>query len=162
MLELSRAAQSVLANAAPTEVLIEELSKLPQTPMPLEHRFQDGVYIREISMPADTFVIGHVHKHQHWNIILTGRALVSMEGEMREVCAGDVILSGPLVQKTLYIIDEMRWITVHSNPENIQDIATLEDEIVHLSSEMHDARKGMTLDEFRMQLPQFVKRRLQS
>lgn len=160
--DLPTAARSVLANASPTADLIAELATYPQTPMPLEHRFQSGIYLREILMPADTFVIGHVHRHEHWNIILTGRALVSMEGEMKEVCAGDVIKSGPLVQKTLYIIEDMRWLTVHHNPGNLTDIERLEDEIVHLSPEMHDARKGMTLDEFRMQLPEFVKRRLQS
>lgn len=129
---------------------VEELRKLPQVPMPLEQRFQDGVYLREIFMPADTYVIGHVHRHAHWNMILTGRALVSFDGRMQEVKAGDVIHSGPGAQKMLYIIEDCRWMTVHSNPTNCTDIAKLEEDIAVLDPETLEQKGGMTLDEFRI------------
>ena len=136
---------------------IEILSQMPQTPMPVKHRFQDGVYIREIFMPADTYVIGHVHRCRHFNMVLEGKAWVHMENHGRVVKAGEVIESGPLVQKALYIIEDCRWATIHANPTNSRDIEFLENEIVHLSPDLAAARKGMTLDEFRMNLPKFLK-----
>lgn len=133
------------------EEAITALRKMPQKAMPLTHRFQEGVYIREIFMPGDTFVVGAVHKHRHYNIVLTGRALVSMNGgQVKVVKAGDCFESDAGVQKWLYIQEDMRWITIHSNPTNSQDIASLEEALVDLDPEFLEAKGSLTLDEFRM------------
>jgi mannose-6-phosphate isomerase-like protein (cupin superfamily) len=130
---------------------IAQLRQLPQRAMPLTHRFQEGVYIREIFMPGDTFVVGAVHKTRHFNIILAGRAIVSMNGGPTKIVqAGDCFESDAGVQKWLYIQEDTRWITIHANPSNSQDIAALEEAIVELDPEFKAAKGFRTLDEFRM------------
>lgn len=132
--------------------LVASLSTEPQREMPVQHRFQDGVYLREIFMPADTFVIGHRHRTAHANIILTGVAQVMMDGEMRLVQAGDVFQSEAGVQKILYVAQDMRWITVHANPDNGTDIAAIEERLADMDAAYLDAKGQLTLDEFRLLL----------
>jgi mannose-6-phosphate isomerase-like protein (cupin superfamily) len=95
------------------EELIAYLLEFPQVEMPVRHHFAPGVYLREIFMPADTFVIGHLHKTEHLNTIRQGRCQVWMRGRTHEVKAGDVIRSIGGVQKVLYIHEDTYWSTIH-------------------------------------------------
>lgn len=134
---------------------INELRKYPQREMPVTSRFEPGVYLREIFMPADTWVVGHVHKTRHFNIVLSGRARVSMNGgEAKVVQAGDVFASDAGVQKWLYIEEDCRWITVHANPDGIRDVVAMEEILVKLEPDFLNAKGGMTLDEFRLSVNQ--------
>lgn len=109
------------------------LSEFPQVDCPLIHRFQDDnkVYLREIYMPANIYVIGHEHKFEHYNIVVSGRAKVLFDGKVHDIVAGNTFRSGPGVRKVLRIDEDMRWITVHHNPTGETDIRVLEDKLVN-------------------------------
>lgn len=116
--------------------------------MPVTHRFSPGVYCREIFMPGGTYVVGHVHKTRHQNIVLTGRALVTIDGVQTEIVAPFIFESDAGAQKLLHVLEDMRWLTVHANPDNITDIPTIEDLIFDLPPEVKSS--GLELDQFRM------------
>ena len=90
---------------------------LPQCQCELVERFAPGVYLRELTMPAGAFIIGHEHKTEHFNVVLTGRALVSIAGEVSEIVAPATFVSKPGIRKVLYIIEDMTWQTVHPTDE---------------------------------------------
>lgn len=92
---------------------------------PLRHLFAPGVYVREVTMPEGAFIIGHAHKTEHFNFVLSGRARVLIDGAVREISAGEVFVSKPGVRKMLLILETMRFATVHPTEET--DIAKLED-----------------------------------
>jgi hypothetical protein len=100
--------------------------EFPAVEIPLSHYFAPGVYIREVFMPAGSFVIGHEHKTEHFNIVLKGVASVMMGGQLGLIKAPFTLISGTGVRKVLYIHEDMIWQTVHTNPDNCQDIPTLE------------------------------------
>lgn len=105
------------------------LAELPQTQCPVVHRFAPGVYLREIHMPADTVVIGKVHKTEHFNVILKGACLiVHPDGTREELRAPLTFVSGAGVQKVLYITEDMIWQTIHVTTET--DMAKLTEQIV--------------------------------
>jgi hypothetical protein len=106
-----------------------ELSKLEQADCPVTHRFAPGVYLREIFMPADTVVIGKVHKTEHFNVLIKGACLiVHDDGRREELRAPMTFVSKAGVQKVLYILEDMIWQTIHVTPET--DMATLELQLV--------------------------------
>lgn len=111
--------------SGPTNAEIERveaaLLEAPQVEMPVQHRFAPGVYAREIFMPAGTFVIGHEHKTEHFNVVLSGRARVLTDGVVREIAAPDVFTSGAGVRKVLLILEDMRWMTIHPSTETDPD-----------------------------------------
>ena len=120
---------SELSTQEAIDALEEKLLRLPQVDMPLTHSFAPGVYMREIVMPAASFVIGHRHKTEHFNIVLTGRAKVLVgDGEVMTIQAPCTMKSHAGIRKVLLIEEEMRWITVHVTDET--DIAKLEEALV--------------------------------
>lgn len=132
--------------------VVEILKQCEQPEMPVTHHFSPGIYCREIFMPAlpggGTYVVGHIHKTRHQNIVLTGRALVTIDGVTQEIVAPFVFESEAGAQKLLHVIEDMRWMTVHANPDNITDIPTVEDMIFDLPEDIRNS--GMPLDDYRM------------
>lgn len=105
------------------------LATFPQTECPLIHRFAPGVYLREIHMPADTIVIGEVHRTEHFNVLIRGACLiVHDDGSREELLAPMTFVSKAGVQKVLYITEDMIWQTIHVTPET--DMAKLAAQIV--------------------------------
>jgi hypothetical protein len=101
----------------PVEIAEEQLLKMPQVDCPVTHYFAPGVYCREIFMPAGAMVIGHKHKTEHMNIVITGAARVMIDGIVQEIRAPFSFKSGVGVRKVLFIIEDMRWMTVHPTEE---------------------------------------------
>jgi hypothetical protein len=135
----------------------KQLAQAKQVECPLTHHFSPGIYCREIFMPAGTLVIGHIHKTQHLNIILSGSAAVLMEGQVHYVQAPAVIESNPGVQKVLLIEEDMRWITVHTNPSDSKDIRSIEESLIELDEDTKQLKGSMTVDEFRMSVNDKIK-----
>jgi len=113
----------------------------PQVEIPLMHRFAPGVYMRQVFMPAGTVVLGHCHKTEHFNMVLTGRATVMIDGQIEDIVAPAVFKSGAGVRKALYIHEDMVWITIH--PTNETDLEKLKDELVDKSSAFIDYEQEM-------------------
>lgn len=120
------------------EKLEGALLGLDQVEVPLTHAFAPGVYLREVFMPKDTFVIGHQHRTKHFNVVLTGSASVLMDGVVHQITAPAIFVSEPGVRKVLYIREDMRWATIHPTEET--DVEQLELELVEKSNtfKLHD------------------------
>ena len=121
------------------------LLNLPQVDMPLVHRFAPGVYFREITMPAGTFIIGQEHRTRHFNVVLSGRARVMIDGKVEEISAPSVFVSEPGVRKVLFIQETMRWATIHATNET--DVPTLERVLVRRSKCWINSQEMKQLEE---------------
>jgi hypothetical protein len=105
--------------------LARHMKELEQTPLPVKHHFSPGLYIREIFMPAGTIVIGKIHKTEHANILVQGACLiVHGDDDREELRAPRVFVSHAGVQKVLYIVEDMIWMTTHVTTET--DLKKLE------------------------------------
>lgn len=123
----------VAATAVTGELFIEDAERAlltqPQVAVPLVQMFAPGVYWRMVDMPAGSLIIGHRHKTEHFNVVMTGRALVSMHNEHGEVVTEEIVapcvfVSKPGVRKVLLILEDMKWGTIH--PTHETDEAKLE------------------------------------
>ena len=90
------------------------------------HHFADGMYARELFMPAGTVATSLVHKTDHFCFVLYGECDVADEG------IGVHRIKGPCMLKTtagtkraLNIITDSLWVGVYVNPDNITDIDEL-------------------------------------
>lgn len=80
---------------------------------PLTEIFCGDAYYREVVMPQGALIIGHLHRTRHLNSVVSGSALVSMNGEVKRIVAPCVFISQPGVRKVLLIEEDCRWGTFH-------------------------------------------------
>ena len=116
--------------AAITEQKIQSLEaeflKQPQADCPVVHRFGPSIYIREVTIPADTFSIGHRQITTHLNIMLAGRVtMINEDGSHTELVAPQTFVAGP-GRKIGYIHETMVWQNVYAtNETNVEKLETM-------------------------------------
>ena len=98
---------------------------------PLKHSFSNGIYARELTIPAGGLIVGKVHKTQHHNFLLQGEIIVLTEDNgIKLLQAPCTIVSEPGTQRVGYAITDTVWTAVHLNESNTQDLELLEEENV--------------------------------
>lgn len=103
---------------------------------PVTHIFENGVYIREMRIPAGTLFIGRAHRHGHKCELVSGEVTVmSPLGQTRKV-AGDTMMTVPGYHMVLRADTDVVGRTYHPNPTNSHDVAWLEANIFHSIEEM--------------------------
>ena len=116
--------ESYYPSAQNIEQVEDDLLKLPQVDCPVTHKFSDGLYIRELFMPAGTFAIGHHQNFRHFNVMLKGKVLVlNADGTKTELTAPMSFTAEP-GRKIGYVIEDMVWQNIY--PTNETDIDKLE------------------------------------
>ena len=92
---------------------------------PLFHSFSDGIYVREIQIPAGKLLVGKIHKHEHPNFLLRGKVSVLTEdGGMEYLEAPCYMISPAGTKRVVYVHEDCCWVTVHKtdaeNPEEAE------------------------------------------
>lgn len=145
---------------------MHEVAPLPQTPtreqidrfeagllaleaqagVPLDtwHHFADGLVARTILIPAGTMLTGAPHKAEHLNVC-HGDITVWTEQGMRRLTGYHVLPSLPGAKRVGMTHADTHWTTVHLNPENLRDLAALEDALVE-APERLQRRRGLAIE----------------
>ena len=95
---------------------------------PLVHRFADGLYIREITMPKGMLVMSKIHKTTHPYFIMRGDVSVMSESGMTRITAPFHGITKAGTQRLLYMHEETVWMTVHATDET--DLDKIEDHLI--------------------------------
>lgn len=102
---------------------------------PVTHVFTEGLYTREIFMPAGSLVTSKIHKTEHPFVLSKGKLLVCIDkGEWVEMVAPYTGVTKPGTRRVAYIIEDTIWTTFHANPDDLTDL----DEIENLIIEEHE------------------------
>lgn len=92
---------------------------------PLMHFFAEGVYVRQMFIPAGVALVGHIHRFSCVNIVLGEIEIATEEGNKRIV--GPITFeSAAGIKRAGYAIRDTLWTTIHANPDNTRDIDQLE------------------------------------
>ena len=84
---------------------------------PLTHKFTEGMYIRQIAMPAGSLITSKIHKTQHPYTISHGTAAVSIDGkDWCEISAPYTGITEAGTRRVLYIVEDCIWTTYHPLP----------------------------------------------
>jgi hypothetical protein len=91
---------------------------------PLNHRFADGCYVREIFIPAGTMVVGKIHKHVHPNFLMVGKiSMITEEGGLIQMEAPQSLISPAGCKRAIYCHTDTVWVTVHvTESQNLLEI----------------------------------------
>lgn len=97
--------------------------------LPLKHHICNGVYARELFIPAGTVLTGRIHKTKHISIVQQGDISVMTEEGMKRMQAPTVIQSDVGMKRAGYAHTDTIWITIH--PTNLTDIEEIEDSLFY-------------------------------
>lgn len=140
-----------LAVVTPSKVLAlqDELFKMPQADIVTEHIFLPGVYERKITVPAWTVLTGAEHKVPYRVRLEKGTIAVTTEDGVKTL-TGPCEFDAPAgTQRAGRVFDEeVIWVDVYDNPDDCQDIPTLENRLYvvpvwGLGDSRTDAQKAM-------------------
>ena len=105
--------------------------------IPITHNFSDQLYMRQMRMPAGSIVVSAVHHTDHFWFLMTGKILVTTNGETIEHIAPCYELSIKGAKRLIHCIEDCIFINVHKNPTNTKDMSLVEDNLY-----------SFTIDEF--------------
>lgn len=88
------------------------------------HHFADGIYGRELFIPAGTVLTGKIHRHSTLNLLIQGDITVTTPDGMKRIQAPAVFVSEPGTKKAGYAHTDTIWVNVH--PTKITDLAAIE------------------------------------
>jgi len=119
----------------------ENIVKGDSEVFPLEHTFTDGIYIRQMSMKKDSYVIGKIHKHNHVWFLLTGEISVADENNTVDHVAPCYVEAPAGSKRMIYAHEDSVWVNIHANPTNTQDLQELEELIIAKDYEEFNNKK---------------------
>lgn len=91
--------------------------------MPLTHRFTDGMYIREIFMPAGSILTSKIHKTNHPFVVSKGKCIVYDGNKLETITAPHTGITEPNTRRLLYIEEDTIWTTFHvTKKTNVDEI----------------------------------------
>lgn len=103
---------------------------------PVNHFIADGMYARELLIPAGAFAIGEIQKERHISVIARGEiTMLNDHGGYTRVRAPFTVINEPGVRKCGYAHEDTVWTTVHNissigpQPE-LMTLQALEDHLV--------------------------------
>ena len=106
---------------------------------PLNHYFSDGIYVREITIPAGMVIVGKIHKHRHPNFLIKGKVMVITAQKGEEILEGPCfMMSEGGTKRALYAVTDLVWTTIHHNPTNTQDLDKIEDIVIAKNYEEYE------------------------
>jgi hypothetical protein len=119
--------------------LYEATIAQPQIQCGEKHHFGPNIYIKEVTMPAGTLIIGKHHRMDHLCNMVSGRMRILQEdGTTKELVAPTTFMAKP-GRKVAYIIETVVFQNIYSTPET--DIEKLENMCVDNSKPLLEGRK---------------------
>lgn len=128
-------------NIVPAIATLEGVMQgLPQVACDLVHAFAPGIYIRQVTLPPGSFILGHRHRQPHLNVMLKGALTLFHADGTREYLRAPVVCVAPAGRKVAYVHEETVWLNLYGTPET--DVEKLEAAYIEKTDswqEFHDA-----------------------
>ena len=94
----------------------------------VEHMFVEGMYIRQLFVPAGCVIVGKRHRHKTLNILLKGKMVINDGVSSFEVTAPFIAESAEFTKKAGYAIEDSIWCNIHVTSET--DLDVIEEEFI--------------------------------
>ena len=97
----------------------DEIKKRPQVEdqTTLKHFFLDGLYLRQITIPAHVALTGKIHRQQTMNMITRGKIIIYTEHDEQIITAPFMYISQAATKKACYTLEETTIINGHMTHE---------------------------------------------
>jgi hypothetical protein len=107
------------------EVYEDRLKREPQLDIPVTQYFCNGVYLREITIPAGTLLTGKIPTDERLNIVLSGSCEMVTNDGLRVIEGPIVFKSPPGTKRAGRCLTDCTWLTAHAYAGPWFDEATM-------------------------------------
>ena len=124
------------------EDLEAHMKQMPgQVEIPVEHHFSPGLYLRSVTIPAGTLVMGKRHRGPACNILMQGKlAIYTSEFEPPTIMeAPRIFTTSPHSKKFVYCIEEAVFVNVFPTEETDPD--RIEEQVIIPEREYLELKK---------------------
>lgn len=104
----------------------------------LQHGFAEGVYVREMTIPVGTVIVGKIHRREHFSFLMRGDISVLTEEGLERMQAPRIMRNPPGTKRIGYAHSDVQWVNVH--PAETTDL----DEIEHQVTARNYEELGLT------------------
>ena len=108
-------------------VIEAALKQMPQVEVPLRHCFGNKVYVREMTAPKGSIIIGKMHKFKQVNIVVKGDISVLTEDGWKRLKSGDMFESPAGIKRAGFTHEDTVWTTICGTEET--EVEKAEDEL---------------------------------
>lgn len=102
--------------------LLAQVEQMPQVDCQTKHYFGPSIYIREVTMPAGTVVIGKPHKKEHMCVMLQGRMVVVKDDGTKQELVAPLTFVGSAGRKVAYILETTIFQNIMATDETDIDV----------------------------------------
>ena len=103
------------------EQIEDAMQGTPPAFLPIKHYFANGMYAREMTMPAGAIVTGAIHKTTHFCVLSQGRVHVMSDDGIEELVAPAIIISQPGTKRAIHALEDTVWTNIHATNETDLD-----------------------------------------
>jgi len=102
---------------------VEHHTEAMQATCPVTHHLENGLYTREVFMPAGMLVVSFIHKQNHPSFFMSGEMSLLMDtGEVKRVKAPMVVHTEVGTQRVAYIHEDVTWTCVYrTDAETVEE-----------------------------------------
>lgn len=124
MLTLTPPVVPMLARVSALEGAMHALPDNVKLAIEPVHRFAQGLYAREVTLPAGSVAVGHQHTQEHICIISKGIVRVVSDDGTREIAAPATMIMPAGTKNCVYALTDTVWTTIHAT--ELTDVAEIE------------------------------------
>lgn len=100
-----------------------------------EYVTDNGLYAREVILPAGTIVVGKIKKHEYISVIADGIVTEVTEAGLQRIKAPYTMVCTPCTKRIVWAHTRAVWVTIHATPPGEKDLGVLYDFVVAESYE---------------------------
>jgi hypothetical protein len=116
------------SNIAKVAFLEREMLKHPQVSIRTKHYFSDGIYAREVLIPAGVMVTGKLHKYRQLNIVSQGDISVLLADGVKRIRAPYTVVSPSGTKRIAFAHADTVWTTILQTDST--DLDEIEDHFI--------------------------------
>lgn len=127
------------------ETIEDIISDMPQAECSVSHHFGDGIYIRQLTIPAGVLAVGARQKFKHNNLLMSGKIAMLTDGGYKILTAPMFFVGDP-GRKVGFALETTVWQNIWATDET--DIEILEDMYLDKSMGEESEAKRNALEHF--------------
>ena len=92
------------------------------------NHFAEGIYLRELFVPAGVVCTGKIHRTKHITIVASGTCRITTDDGVKEITGPAVFVSEPGIKKAVYAVTDV--VIMNPHPTESTDLKEIEQQFV--------------------------------